>query len=53
MHNAFKLVFKTRADPNRRAIFERLARIPVLVLTDPAGVSQFAVSGLKQAGLAR
>jgi DNA-binding transcriptional ArsR family regulator len=48
MHNASELVFKTLADPNRRAIFERLARIPVPVLTDPAGVSQPAVSGVSR-----
>jgi len=52
------LLFKTLADPTRRAIFERLCRKgeqTVHVLTDQAGVSQPAVSkhlsALKQAGL--
>jgi DNA-binding transcriptional ArsR family regulator len=51
-------VFKTLADPTRRAIFERLARDgeqTVRVITDRAGVSQPAVSKhlavLKLAGL--
>jgi DNA-binding transcriptional ArsR family regulator len=53
-------VFKTLADPTRRAIFERLSRSgeqTVRVLTDQAGVSQPAVSKhlgvLKLAGLVR
>jgi DNA-binding transcriptional ArsR family regulator len=53
-------LFKTLADPTRRAIFERLARDgeqTVRALTDPAGVSQPAVSKhlgvLKLAGLVR
>lgn len=53
-------VFRTLADPTRRAIFERLCRegeLTVHVLTDAAGVSQPAVSKhlgqLKQAGLVR
>src|SRR5215475_3024518 len=52
------LVFKTLADPTRRALFERLARegeLTVAALTQRAGVSQPAVSqhleALKQAGL--
>jgi DNA-binding transcriptional ArsR family regulator len=52
-------VFKTLADPTRRAIFERLCRDgeqTVWMLTDQAGVSQPAVSkhlgALKSAGLA-
>ena len=52
------LLFKTLADPTRRAIFERLCRDgaqTVGVLTAQAGVSQPAVSKhlgvLKQAGL--
>jgi DNA-binding transcriptional ArsR family regulator len=51
-------LFKTLADPTRRAIFERLCREgeqTVRVLTDHAGVSQPAVSKhlgiLKGAGL--
>ena len=51
-------LFKTLADPTRRAIFERLARDgeqTVRALTDAAGVSQPAVSKhlgvLKRAGL--
>lgn len=51
-------LFKTLADPTRRAIFERLCRDgeqTVRVLTDHAGVSQPAVSKhlgiLKGAGL--
>lgn len=54
------LLFKTLADPTRRAIFERLCRKgeqTVRVLTDQAGISQPAVSKhlgvLKQAGLVR
>ncbi len=53
-------LFKTLADPTRRAIFERLTRDgeqTVRVLTDHAGVSQPAVSKhlgvLKLAGLVR
>lgn len=52
------LLFKTLADPTRRAIFERLCREgeqTVGVLTAAAGISQPAVSKhlgvLKQAGL--
>lgn len=54
------LIFKTLADPTRRAIFERLCREgerTVAALTAGAGVSQPAVSKhlgvLKQAGLVR
>ena len=53
-------VFKSLADPTRRALFERLSRDgeqTVRMLTDSAGVSQPAVSKhlrvLKQAGLVR
>jgi DNA-binding transcriptional ArsR family regulator len=53
-------VFKTLADPTRRAIFERLVRDgeqTVRALTDKSGVSQPAVSKhlnvLKLAGLVR
>jgi DNA-binding transcriptional ArsR family regulator len=53
-------LFRTLADPTRRAIFERLCREgeqTVGALTDHAGVSQPAVSkhlaALKQAGLVR
>jgi DNA-binding transcriptional ArsR family regulator len=53
-------LFKTLADPTRRAIFERLIRDgeqTVRILTDQAGVSQPAVSKhlgvLKLAGLVR
>ena len=53
-------VFKTLADPTRRAIFERLSRVgeqTVWALTEHAGVSQPAVSKhlgvLKLAGLVR
>jgi DNA-binding transcriptional ArsR family regulator len=53
-------IFKTLADPTRRAIFERLCREgeqTVGALTAQAGVSQPAVSKhlgvLKQAGLVR
>jgi DNA-binding transcriptional ArsR family regulator len=52
------ILFKSLADPTRRAIFERLCRSgeqTVRVLTDQAGVSQPAVSKhlgvLKLAGL--
>jgi DNA-binding transcriptional ArsR family regulator len=54
------ILFRTLADPTRRAIFERLCRDgdqTVGALTAQAGVSQPAVSKhlgvLKQAGLAR
>ncbi|HTQ13380.1 MAG TPA: metalloregulator ArsR/SmtB family transcription factor [Rhizomicrobium sp.] len=53
-------LFRTLADPTRRAIFERLCRggeQTVRVLTDHAGISQPAVSKhlgvLLQAGLVR
>jgi DNA-binding transcriptional ArsR family regulator len=53
-------LFKTLADPTRRAIFERLCRdgeLTVGALTSQAGVSQPAVSkhlaALKLAGLVR
>lgn len=53
-------VFKSLADPTRRAIFERLSRggeQTVRMLTDKSGVSQPAVSKhlgvLKHAGLVR
>ncbi len=58
MQNTQDILFKTLADPTRRAIFERLCRggeQTVGVLTAQAGVSQPAVSKhlgvLKQAGL--
>jgi DNA-binding transcriptional ArsR family regulator len=54
------MLFKTLADPTRRAIFERLCREgekTVVALTAHAGVSQPVVSKhlgvLKQAGLVR
>jgi len=60
MTNAQDMLFKTLADPTRRAIFERLCRdgeLTVRGLTDQAGVSQPAVSKhlgvLKLAGLVR
>ena len=60
MHNAPDTIFRTLADPTRRAIFERLARDgeqTVRVLTGHSGVSQPAVSKhlgvLKLAGLVR
>ncbi|MDB5455752.1 MAG: ArsR family transcriptional regulator [Caulobacter sp.] len=60
MQTASDTLFKTLADPTRRAIFERLARDgeqTVHALTDQAGVSQPAVSkhlsALKLAGLVR
>jgi DNA-binding transcriptional ArsR family regulator len=60
MPNADHALFKTLADPTRRAIFERLCRDgeqTVGTLTASAGVSQPAVSKhlgvLKQAGLVR
>ena len=53
-------LFKSLADPTRRAIFERLVHDgeqTVQVLTEPSGVSQPAVSKhlgvLKRAGLVR
>ena len=58
MLNAPDTIFKSLADPTRRAIFERLARDgeqTVRALTDQSGVSQPAVSKhlavLKLAGL--
>ncbi len=58
MPNAHETLFKTLADPTRRAIFERLCRDgdqTVAALTAQAGVSQPAVSKhlgiLKRAGL--
>jgi DNA-binding transcriptional ArsR family regulator len=60
MSNAQDLLFKTLADPTRRAIFERLCRDgeqTVAALTARAKVSQPAVSkhlaALKLAGLVR
>ena len=60
MPNAHDVLFRTLADPTRRAIFERLCRNgdqTVGALTAQAGVSQPAVSKhlgvLKQAGLVR
>ena len=60
MPDAHDLLFRTLADPTRRAIFERLCRQgeqTVGALTAAAGVSQPAVSKhlgvLKQAGLVR
>ncbi len=60
MHRAPDTIFKTLADPTRRAIFERLARDgeqTVRALTSQSGVSQPAVSKhlgvLKLAGLVR
>lgn len=54
------MLFRTLADPTRRAIFERLCREgeqTVAALTAQAGISQPAVSKhlgvLKQAGLVR
>ena len=58
--DAHDLLFRTLADPTRRAIFERLCREgeqTVSALTARAGVSQPAVSkhlrALRRAGLAR
>jgi DNA-binding transcriptional ArsR family regulator len=58
MSTAPEALFRTLADPTRRAIFERLSRDgeqTVRMLTDSAGVSQPAVSKhlgvLKLAGL--
>lgn len=60
MSNAHDILFRTLADPTRRAIFERLCREgekTVGALTERAGVSQPVVSKhlgvLKQAGLVR
>ncbi|MBO9576980.1 MAG: helix-turn-helix transcriptional regulator [Sphingobium sp.] len=60
MHDTQDILFRTLADPTRRAIFERLCRggeQTVGALTAQAGVSQPAVSKhlgvLKQAGLVR
>jgi DNA-binding transcriptional ArsR family regulator len=60
MTKAHDVLFRTLADPTRRAIFERLCRDgeqTVRALTARAGVSQPAVSKhlgvLKQAGLVR
>jgi DNA-binding transcriptional ArsR family regulator len=60
MPNPHDVLFRTLADPTRRAIFERLCREgerTVGELTAEAGVSQPAVSKhlgvLKQAGLVR
>lgn len=60
MPDASDMLFRTLADPTRRAIFERLCRggeQTVGALTAMAGVSQPAVSKhlgvLKQAGLVR
>ena len=60
MPNAHDVLFRTLADPTRRAIFERLCRQgeqTVGALTAQAGISQPAVSKhlalLKQAGLVR
>jgi DNA-binding transcriptional ArsR family regulator len=60
MQPAGDVLFKTLADPTRRSIFERLARVgeqSVHALTDHVGVSQPMVSKhlalLKEAGLVR
>jgi DNA-binding transcriptional ArsR family regulator len=60
MPHTHNVIFRTLADPTRRAIFERLCRQgeqTVAALTAQAGVSQPAVSKhlgvLKQAGLVR
>ncbi len=60
MQNTHDVLFRTLADPTRRAIFERLCRdgeLTVTMLTAQAGISQPAVSKhlgiLKQAGLVR
>jgi DNA-binding transcriptional ArsR family regulator len=60
MQQPHDVLFKTLADPTRRAIFERLCRggdQTVAALTAQAGISQPAVSKhlgvLKQAGLVR
>lgn len=58
MNTASDTLFRTLADPTRRAIFERLVRegeLTVRALTDHSGVSQPAISkhlsALKLAGL--
>ncbi|GLS21391.1 transcriptional regulator [Labrys miyagiensis] len=58
MNAASDTLFRTLADPTRRAIFERLVRegeLTVRALTDHSGVSQPAISkhlgALKLAGL--
>ncbi|WP_334039797.1 metalloregulator ArsR/SmtB family transcription factor [Burkholderia ambifaria] len=58
MQNTHDMLFRTLADPTRRALFERLCEqgeLTVAALTAQAGVSQPAVSKhlgvLKQAGL--
>lgn len=58
MQTAHDMLFRTLADPTRRALFERLCadgELTVAALTAHAGVSQPAVSKhlgvLKQAGL--
>jgi DNA-binding transcriptional ArsR family regulator len=60
MTNAHNVLFRTLADPTRRALFERLCREgeqTVGALTARAGISQPAVSKhlavLKRAGLVR
>jgi DNA-binding transcriptional ArsR family regulator len=60
MRSAPGVLFKSLADPTRRALFERLSRDgeqTVRMLTDRSGVSQPAVSKhlgvLRQAGLVR
>ncbi len=60
MQTASDVLFKSLADPTRRALFERLSREgeqTVRMLTDSSGVSQPAVSKhlgvLKHAGLVR
>jgi DNA-binding transcriptional ArsR family regulator len=60
MPQSHDVLFRTLADPTRRAIFERLCRdgdLTVGALTAKAGISQPAVSKhlgvLKQAGLVR
>lgn len=60
MPDAQDIIFKTLADPTRRALFERLCRdgeTTVGALTQGAGVSQPVVSKhlgiLRQAGLVR
>ncbi|MDM5181440.1 metalloregulator ArsR/SmtB family transcription factor [Massilia sp. DJPM01] len=59
-NNVREVLFRTLADPTRRAIFERLCRdgeLTVGALTAQAGISQPAVSkhlkNLKEAGLVR
>lgn len=60
MTQTHDVLFRTLADPTRRALFERLCRdgdLTVAALTADAGVSQPAVSKhlklLKEAGLVR